>query len=185
MKEDCSHVSEDCSHVSHVSEDCSHVSHVSEDCPVVSEDCYSINGIVSSLSASEECPEESSDANFFNITFCLPGKDFGSFFPYSINLINKITSVSIPQGVTEIKADSFKGFSLLANITIPNSVTKIGKNAFSGCSSLTNITIPNSIKKIGKNILPYSFLFNKTNLNRIQIPNIVRSVMCLDFFRKA
>ena len=37
------------------------------------------------------------------------------------------------------------------------------------------ITIPNSVKKIGKNILPYSFLFNKTNLNRIQIPNIVGS----------
>ena len=38
----------------------------------------------------------------------------------------------------------------LTSITIPNSVTNIGDGAFSGCSGLTSVTIPNSVTSIGR-----------------------------------
>ena len=37
----------------------------------------------------------------------------------------------------------------LTSITIPNSVTEIGSSAFSGCTGLTSIEIPNSVTSIG------------------------------------
>ena len=37
----------------------------------------------------------------------------------------------------------------ISSITIPNSVTNIGNGAFGGCTSLTNVTIPNSVTSIG------------------------------------
>ena len=78
---------------------------------------------VSSLSASEECSQESSDANFSNITFSLPGNDFMIYFPGNPNLLNKITQVTIANGIKEIGDRIFQNCSLLTNIIIPNSVT--------------------------------------------------------------
>ena len=82
-----------------------------------------VSGDTSSLSASEECSEGSSDANFSNITFSLPGNDFRIYFPGNSDLLNKITQVSISNEVTEIGDCIFQNCSLLTNIKIPNSVT--------------------------------------------------------------
>ena len=43
-----------------------------------------------------------------------------------------LTSVDIPNGITKIGANAFRGCSRLTSITIPSSVTNIGNNAFSG-----------------------------------------------------
>jgi uncharacterized protein (TIGR02145 family) len=51
----------------------------------------------------------------------------------------KLTSVTIPNGVTKIENTAFAN-NLLTDITIPNSVTEIGESAFAG-NQLTNITI--------------------------------------------
>ena len=106
----------------------------------------------SSQSVSEECSEESSDTKFFNITFCLPEKDFRSYFSgRNKSIINsKVSNISIPKGVEQIEPEIFMGCSLLTNISIPNSVISIGKKAFYNCSLLTNITISNSVISIGK-----------------------------------
>ena len=64
------------------------------------------------------------------------------------NCIN-LTSVDIPNGVTNIGGGVFYQCSGLTSIGIPNSVTSIGPSAFSRCSSLTSIDIPNSVTSIG------------------------------------
>ena len=61
----------------------------------------------------------------------------------------KIVSVAVPEGITEVKAYTFYGFKDLIQVTIPAGVTAIGKDAFYGCSSLTSITIPESVTAIG------------------------------------
>ena len=48
----------------------------------------------------------------------------------------EITNLVIPNSVTSIGSNAFKGCSALASIDIPNSVTSIGAYAFSGCSGL-------------------------------------------------
>ena len=60
-----------------------------------------------------------------------------------------LTSITIPNSVTNIGGYAFYGCTSLTSITIPNSVTSIGDYAFSRCSNLTSITIPNSVTSIG------------------------------------
>ena len=60
-----------------------------------------------------------------------------------------LTSVTIPDGVTDIGWYSFYNCSGLTSVTIPDSVTDIGRYSFYNCSSLTSVTIPDSVTDIG------------------------------------
>ena len=82
-----------------------------------------------------------------------------------------LTSISIPNSVTEIESGAFSGCTGLTSITIPNSVTHIGESAFSGCTGLTSITIPNSVSEIGR--VAFS---GCTGLTSITIPNSVTHI---------
>ena len=62
---------------------------------------------------------------------------------------SEVTSLVIPNNVTEIKQYAFAGCSGLTSVTIPNSVTSIGDYAFRGCRGLTSVTIPESVTSIG------------------------------------
>ena len=77
----------------------------------------------------------------------------------------------IPNSVTSISNEAFKGCSGLTSVNIPNSVTSIGEYAFSGCSGLTSVTIPNSVTSIGNNV------FNGcSSLTSVNIPNSVTAI---------
>lgn len=67
----------------------------------------------------------------------------------NLYLKNKLlTDLVIPDGVTSIGYDAFRGCSSLTSVTIPNSVTSIKDSAFRGCSGLTSVTIPKSVTEI-------------------------------------
>ena len=66
-----------------------------------------------------------------------------------------LTSVTIPDSVTRIENNAFNSCYSLTSITIPDSVTWIGDGAFYECESLTNITIPDSVTWIGNNAFSY------------------------------
>ncbi len=65
---------------------------------------------------------------------------------------SEITSFNELQYFTSLKTIAEFAFLLckkLTSITIPDSVTEIGTYAFSGCRGLTSVTIPDSVTKIG------------------------------------
>ena len=68
---------------------------------------------------------------------------------YAFSEHTLITSVTIPDSVTNICDWAFLLCSSLATVTIGNSVTNIGGYAFAECPSLTAMTIPNSVSDIG------------------------------------
>ena len=82
-----------------------------------------------------------------------------------------LTSIIIPNSVTNIGKSAFYGCNKLISIEIPESVTSIGETAFGYCRSLTSIDLPNSITNIAK----YTFL-NCTGLTSVTIPNSVISI---------
>lgn len=59
-----------------------------------------------------------------------------------------LKSVSLPDGIPELKSHVFYSCSALESIVIPQSVTKIGECAFSYCESLKTITVPGNVTRI-------------------------------------
>lgn len=66
-------------------------------------------------------------------------------------LITGCKNTVIPNTVTAIGENAFRGVTGMTSINIPNSVVSIGNNAFALCFDLTgDLTIPNSVKTIGE-----------------------------------
>ena len=61
----------------------------------------------------------------------------------------RLTSLTLPAGITEIDYSAFYGCSGLTSLTLPAGITSIGDYAFEGCSGLTSLTLPAGITKIG------------------------------------
>lgn len=57
----------------------------------------------------------------------------------------------IPNNVTSIGSDAFKGCERLESLTIPTNVISIGYEAFSGCNGLTNLRIEDGTQKLEAN----------------------------------
>ena len=74
--------------------------------------------------------------------------------------------VVIPDSVTEIRQNAFKGCTSLTSVTIPKSVTKIGWYAFADCTSLSSVTIPDSVTEIESDAFQ-----GCTSLTSVSIPN--------------
>ena len=103
----------------------------------------------------------------------------------SINIPNSVTNIGvsafsgcqnlntiiIPNGVTSIGGGAFNGCQALTSINIPEGVTSIENFTFEGCNNLASITIPKNVTRIGE----YAF-FNCSNLTSIVIPKGVTSI---------
>ena len=70
---------------------------------------------------------------------------------YAFAFCRSLTDIVIPDSVTSIGNWAFWNCRSLTDIVIPDSVTSIGDNAFHFCSSLSNIAISDSVTSIGNN----------------------------------
>lgn len=80
----------------------------------------------------------------------------------------KLTSIVIPEEITNIKNYTFIRLAGVSSVTIPDSVVSIGDGSFGGCSDLVNVSMSHNIKTIGRNAFA-----NCTNLSNIAIPGSV------------
>ena len=62
---------------------------------------------------------------------------------------NKLTSIVLPNTVTEIGNSAFFYCTQLLSVTLSNSLEGIGYDAFYGCGNLTSMDLPASIRWIG------------------------------------
>ena len=83
----------------------------------------------------------------------------------------KLTSIKIPNSITNIHDYAFINCKNLTDIEIPDSVVDIGAYAFANCSSLKNITLSNSLKFISS----YTFE-NCIELEDITIPESIITI---------
>ena len=88
----------------------------------------------------------------------------------TFNRCTNLTSISIPNSVTNINDDAFFGCNSLANIMMPG-VKSIGTRAFFGCTGLRSLTLPDGLLKIGS--LAFS---DCLGLKEVTIPGSVTSV---------
>ena len=71
-----------------------------------------------------------------NITSCKINDNCKYVYSNAFSCCEKLTSVTIPNGLVSMGEKVFEGCEKLASVTIPSSVTTIGSNAFDKCSSL-------------------------------------------------
>ena len=63
---------------------------------------------------------------------------------------SRLTSLTLPVGITSIGYDAFAYCSGLTSLTLPAGITSIGEYAFYGCSGLTSLNLPAGITEIGE-----------------------------------
>lgn len=81
-----------------------------------------------------------------------------------------ITSVVLPDSITEIPDMAFAECYKLKSVKLPSKLKKIGLFAFSNCDSLKQITLPSSLTEID------DFAFYYTGIKKLTIPASVRII---------
>lgn len=90
---------------------------------------------------------------------------------YAFDHCKKLTQITIHAQLDSIGKGAFRDCEGLTSIEIPKTVTSIGASAFSGCKGLSNIEIPETVVSIG------GAAFNGcTGLTSIKIPATVTSI---------
>src|SRR5438876_352277 len=90
---------------------------------------------------------------------------------YAFSDCHSLRNVTIGTRVTNIGSDAFYYCTSLTSVIVPNSVTSIGDNAFGYCNSLRNVTIGTSVTNIGSEAF-----YSCTSLTSVIIPNSVASI---------
>ena len=83
----------------------------------------------------------------------------------------QITSVVMPNTVTEIGNEAFQNLPRLTAVTLSTSLTTIGDGAFYSCTALTSITLPSRVTTIGQMAFR-----NCTALTTISLPASITNI---------
>ncbi len=86
-------------------------------------------------------------------------------------LCDELTSVNIPEGVTEISYGAFWGCSTLDEVSLPSTLTIIGGSCFADCVSLKSLDVPESVDE-----LPDGMLAGCKSVTEFEIKDTVAAI---------
>ena len=87
---------------------------------------------------------------------------------------SRLTSLTLPVGITSIGYDAFAYCSGLTSLTLPAGITSIGDDTFYGCSGLTSLTLPAGITSIGEFAFSYCSGLTSIYVYAEKVPRIGR-----------
>ena len=108
---------------------------------------YSTEGKLSVLDLSEAKIVKGGDSYYPGDNCYTSNDEIGE---YAFKDCSRLTSLTLPVGITSIGEFAFSGCSGLTSLTLPAGITSIGEYAFSGCSGLTSLNLPAGITSIDK-----------------------------------
>ena len=120
------------------------------------------------------CDEAFADCKFIgcrSLTSLVIPDSVTNIGDYAFWNCRSLTDIVIPDGVTSIGKCAFEGCSALSSVVIPDSVSCIGFGAFENCSSLHSVVIPDSVTSIGE-----SAFYDCESLSSLVIPDSVASI---------
>ena len=133
------------------------------------------NGNLSVLDLSEAKIVEGGDCYYYDVTKYYTSNDrLGDYAFYGCC---RLTSLSLPSGITSIGNYAFQDCWGLTSFVIPSKVTTIGVYAFYGCSGLTSLDIPSSVTSIHM----YAFAYC-SGLTNLVIPSGVTTIAGYAFY---
>ena len=133
------------------------------------------NGKLSVLDLSEAKIVEGGDCYYYDVTKYYTSNDrLGDYAFYGCC---RLTSLSLPSGITSIGNYAFQDCWGLTSFVIPSKVTTIGIDAFYGCSGLTSLDIPSSVTSI----YMYAFAYC-SGLTNLVIPSGVTTIAGYAFY---
>ena len=89
------------------------------------------------------------DKNITSFDFpSLDGRTITSIFAGCFESCTKLTSITIPERVTDLGDGCFRDCNALTSISLPEGLTKIPSNCFYRCNTLSTIHIPSTVTSI-------------------------------------
>ena len=95
--------------------------------------------------------------------------------PSKLNNFNNFI-LTIPEGITKIYQNAFKGCEKLTKVYFPTSLVEIGNSAFYNCTALETAKLLPTINKVG------DYAFSYTSLKRVFIPSVYTNVNLTAFW---
>ena len=118
------------------------------------------------------------DNNTYSGSISVPETVTNNGTEYSVTKIGEyafqgsaVTSVSMPESITSIDYNAFKGCQNLESVTLPESLTTLGSYAFYSCKLLKTIKIPSGVTAI-----PSSCFYECSSLESVTIPEGVTTI---------
>ena len=132
---------------------------------------YGTEGKLSVLDLSEAKIVKGGDSYYSGDNCYTSNDEIGE---YAFKDCSRLTSLTLPVGITSIGYDAFDGCSGLTSLTLPAGITSIGEYAFSGCSGLTSLTLPAGITSIGEFAFSYCSGLTSIYVYAEKVPRIGR-----------
>ena len=129
---------------------------------------YDTEGKLSVLDLSEAKIVKGGDSYYSGDNCYTSNDEIGE---YAFKDCSRLTSLTLPVGITSIGYDAFAYCSGLTSLTLPAGITSIGEYAFYGCRGLTSLTLPAGITEIGE-----STFSDCSGLTSLTLPDGITSI---------